>query len=80
MVMTPSGMTNGKQNAANDQLIEEQNEIAEHILGMVTRRDGKPMDNGKSVAWRRVGLRLRPRLRSKTYFINQFQPVCSPSA
>jgi hypothetical protein len=27
-----------------DDKVEEQNEIAEHICGVVARRDGKPMD------------------------------------
>jgi hypothetical protein len=36
-----------------DQQIEEQNEIAEHIFGMVARRDGLPMDRTKTLEWQR---------------------------
>ena len=36
-----------------DDLIEEQNEIADHILGMVARRDGEELDSNKSDAWQR---------------------------
>jgi hypothetical protein len=33
--------------------IREQNEIAEYILGLVAKRDGKEFDNTKSLAWQR---------------------------
>jgi hypothetical protein len=33
--------------------IEQQNHIADHLLGMVARRDGKPLDQSKSAAWQR---------------------------
>jgi hypothetical protein len=36
-----------------DQEIDEQNEIAEYIFGMVARRDGKPVDRTKSLLWQR---------------------------
>lgn len=36
-----------------DDQIEQQNEIADHILGMVARRDGKKFDTSKSDAWQR---------------------------
>jgi hypothetical protein len=36
-----------------DSQIEEQNEIADHIFGMVARRDGEPLDYTKSAAWQR---------------------------
>jgi hypothetical protein len=36
-----------------DTQIEEQNEIAEHIFGMVARRDGEPRDEIESTAWLR---------------------------
>ena len=36
-----------------DDKVEEQNEIAEHLLGIVARRNGKPMDRTKSFAWQR---------------------------
>ena len=36
-----------------DDRIEEQNEIADYILGIVARRDGKPLDSSKSAAWQR---------------------------
>jgi hypothetical protein len=39
--------------ATADLQIEEQNEIAEYILGIVARRNGKPMDGTKSFAWQR---------------------------
>jgi hypothetical protein len=32
---------------------EEQNQIAESILGMVARRNGKPLDRSKTPAWQR---------------------------
>jgi hypothetical protein len=34
-----------------DTQIKEQNEIAEHIFGMVAKRDGKPRDETTSAAW-----------------------------
>jgi hypothetical protein len=37
--------------ATTDQQVEEQNEIAEHILGMVAKRNSEPMDGTKSFAW-----------------------------
>jgi hypothetical protein len=36
-----------------DTQIEEQNEIAEHIFGMVARRNGEPRDATRSEAWLR---------------------------
>jgi hypothetical protein len=33
--------------------IREQNEIAEYILGLVAKRDGKEFDDTKSLAWQR---------------------------
>jgi hypothetical protein len=39
--------------ATTDQEIDEQNEIAEYIFGMVARRNGEPMDGTKSFAWQR---------------------------
>jgi hypothetical protein len=39
--------------ATTGQVIEEQNEIAQYIFGIVARRDGNPMDRTKSLAWQR---------------------------
>jgi len=39
--------------ATTDLQIEEQNEIAEYIFGMVAKRNGEPMDGTKSCAWQR---------------------------
>jgi hypothetical protein len=36
-----------------DNQIEEQNEIADHIFGMVARRDGDSFAQNKSAAWQR---------------------------
>jgi hypothetical protein len=36
-----------------DRDIEEQNQIADHIFGMVARRDGEPFDRSKTPAWQR---------------------------
>jgi hypothetical protein len=36
-----------------DRHLEEQNEIADYLFGMVARRDGKPLDRTKSEAWQR---------------------------
>jgi hypothetical protein len=36
-----------------DRDLEEQNQIADHILGMVARRDGKPFDRSRTPAWQR---------------------------
>lgn len=33
--------------------IREQSEIAEYILGVVAKRDGKELDDTKSLAWQR---------------------------
>jgi hypothetical protein len=33
--------------------IREQNEIAEYLLGLVAKRDGKELDDTKSLAWQR---------------------------
>lgn len=33
--------------------IKAQNEIAEYVFGMVARRDRRPMDRTKSLAWQR---------------------------
>jgi len=33
--------------------IEQENEIAEYIFGMVAKRDGKECDTTKSLAWQR---------------------------
>ena len=33
--------------------IREQNEIAEYILGLVAKRDGKEYDDTRSIAWKR---------------------------
>jgi hypothetical protein len=38
---------------ATDQEVEEQNEIAEYIFGIVARRDGQPVDRTKSLLWQR---------------------------
>jgi hypothetical protein len=38
---------------ATDQEIDEQNEIAEYIFGIVARRDGQPVDRTKSFLWQR---------------------------
>ena len=38
---------------ASEAHIKAQNEIAEHVFGMVARRDGLPMDGTKSLAWQR---------------------------
>jgi hypothetical protein len=38
---------------ASEAHIKTRNEIAEHIFGMVARRDGEPMDGTKSLAWQR---------------------------
>jgi hypothetical protein len=49
---------------ASEAHIKAQNEIAEHIFGMVARRDGEPKDKTKSRAWQRGwagrGLKSRP--------------------
>jgi hypothetical protein len=34
-----------------DKDLEEQNQIADHILGMVARRDGMPFDRSRTPAW-----------------------------
>jgi hypothetical protein len=39
--------------ATTGQVVEEQNEIAQYIFGIVARRDGNPMDRTKSPAWQR---------------------------
>ena len=49
--------------AVTDHGIEQQNEIAEHIFGMIARRDGKPMDETKSLAWQRGWAEAQERLR-----------------
>jgi hypothetical protein len=36
-----------------DTQVEEQNEIAEQIFGMVAKRSGEPRDKSKSAAWLR---------------------------
>jgi hypothetical protein len=36
-----------------DRHVEEQNDIADYLYGMVARRDGKPLDHNKSAAWQR---------------------------
>jgi hypothetical protein len=36
-----------------DTQVEEQNEIADQIFGMVARRNGEPRDKSKSAAWLR---------------------------
>jgi hypothetical protein len=43
----------GDEQGFLDDKVEEQNEIAEHIFGMVARRDREPMDETKSLAWQR---------------------------
>jgi hypothetical protein len=48
-----NSMKNEKLNPTADQQVEEQNEIAEHIWGIVARRNGEPMDRTKSFAWKR---------------------------
>jgi hypothetical protein len=48
-----NGMKYEKLNPTTDQQVEEQNEIAEHILGIVAKRNGEPMDGTKSFAWQR---------------------------
>jgi hypothetical protein len=53
-----------------DQQIEEQNQIAEYIFGMVARRDGQPVDRTKCFLWQRgwaeAGSRLPRKVRSRT--------------
>jgi hypothetical protein len=39
--------------APSKEHIEEENEIAEYIFGLVARRDGKECDTTKSLAWQR---------------------------
>jgi hypothetical protein len=34
-----------------DRDIEVQNQIADHLLGIVARREGEPFDRTKSAAW-----------------------------
>ena len=41
-----------------DPLIEEQNQIADHILGTAARRHGEPFDPTKSPVWQRGWLGL----------------------
>ena len=36
-----------------DEHLEEQNDLADRLLGMVAKRDGKPLDQSKSAAWQR---------------------------
>jgi hypothetical protein len=36
-----------------DEYLEQQNEIADQLFGMVARRDGKPLDQSKCAAWQR---------------------------
>lgn len=36
-----------------DEHLEQQNHIADHIFGVVARRDGKPLDQSKSADWQR---------------------------
>lgn len=36
-----------------DTQIEQQSEIAEHIFGIVAKREGKPRDERRSTAWLR---------------------------
>jgi hypothetical protein len=43
---------NGEQEYVDTQ-IEEQNEIADQIFGMVARRNGLPRDETRSAAWLR---------------------------
>jgi hypothetical protein len=38
---------------ASEAHIKTQNEIAEYLTGMVARRDGKPMNRTRSLAWQR---------------------------
>jgi hypothetical protein len=38
---------------AIEEWIEEQNEIADYIFGLVAGRDGKPADETKSASWLR---------------------------
>lgn len=43
----------GREPEFFDDQVEEQNEIADYILGIVARRDGEPLDSSKSAAWQR---------------------------
>jgi hypothetical protein len=43
----------GQEDEYVDHQIEEQSQIAEHVFGMVARRDGEPRDVTKSEAWLR---------------------------
>ena len=49
-----------------DPLNEEQNRIADHLLGTLARRDGEPFDRTKSPAWQLgwAGIELRARRES----------------
>jgi hypothetical protein len=38
---------------ASEAHIKAQDEIAEHIFGVVARRNGEPMDETRSLAWQR---------------------------
>jgi hypothetical protein len=66
-----------------DRELEEQNQIAAHILGMVARRDGKPFGRSKTPAWQRgwagasfsrsqdlLKTKSCPRLRPEKYLAN----------
>jgi hypothetical protein len=46
--------------------IDVQNQIADHLLGMVARREGEPFDRSKSPAWQLgwAGIELRARRES----------------
>jgi hypothetical protein len=44
---------NSVQSQFFDEHTEEQNQIADHIFGMVARRGGEPLDCAKSSAWQR---------------------------
>ena len=56
--MGASGRESRQESGFVDLHFEEQNQIADHILGVVARRNGEPFDRTKSAAWQRgwVGL------------------------
>ena len=51
--MDASRLEHERESGFFDPLIEEQNQIADHILGMVARRDGMPFDCSKTLGWQR---------------------------
>ncbi len=59
--MDPSGLDSKQDLGFFDPYIEEQNQLADHLLGMVTRRDGEPFERTKSPAWRQGWARIELR-------------------